>query len=67
VEQNEEKSPGVPIWGAWVVTMIFGTFCAIIAWGITDMSWRSTCVKRGFAQWKVVNDAGRTEFEWNSK
>lgn len=65
--ENDEKSPGVPIWAAWVVTMVFGAFVAIIAWGITDSSWRSACVKRGVAKWTVVNDAGRTEFEWISK
>jgi hypothetical protein len=63
----EEEKVEVPMWVAMVVTMLFGAFCWIMAFVFTTMSWRQECVKRGLAKWTVVNDDGRTEWDWISK
>ncbi len=52
------------MWGTWVLILLATTVTAITAWGITDKHWRAEVVKRGFARWTVVDNSGRTEFEW---
>lgn len=63
---NDDKASGFVLGllvGA-VLTFIFGGALAF-KWGKEEI--RTQAIKNGYGQWKVIDEEGKTEFEWLPK